>query len=59
MVGRLADALEETLPFEGKMCPFQVEVVGPGQLRPTTHDVILSFVAEDEGEAAATEPPVE
>ncbi|MCE9525815.1 MAG: hypothetical protein K8R36_07155 [Planctomycetales bacterium] len=49
VVGRLADALEETCGTDtwGR---FQVEVVGPGQLKPTTHDVILTFVAEEHAE---------
>lgn len=48
VVGRLADTLEETRPSgEGSGYRFQIEVVGPGQLRPTTHDVILTFVADE------------
>jgi hypothetical protein len=55
VVGQFADALEETCGTDtwGR---FQVEVVGPGQLRPTTHDVILTFVAETRhGSAAASD----
>jgi hypothetical protein len=45
VVGLLADALQETRSSaEGRASRFQVEVVGPGQLRPTTHDVALIFV---------------
>ena len=46
VVGCLADALEETC-HTGTLGPFQVEIVGPGQLKPTTHDVILAFVADE------------
>jgi hypothetical protein len=44
VVGRLADALEDT---DSIGVPFQVEVVGPGQLQPTTHDAVLTFVADE------------
>jgi hypothetical protein len=49
VVGRLADALEETCGTD-TCWRFQVEVVGPGQLKPTTHDVILTFVADEQAE---------
>jgi hypothetical protein len=49
VVGSLADALEETCGTDtwGR---FQAEIVGPGQLKPTTHDVILTFVADEPAE---------
>ncbi len=45
VVGRLADALESTTPTESGS-RFQIEIVGPGQLRPTTHEVLLTFIPE-------------
>ena len=57
VVGRMADALEETDPSgEGSGVPFQVEVVGPGQLCPTTHEVILTFVADEPAEHVSWPP---
>jgi hypothetical protein len=52
VVGRLADALEETCGTDtwGR---FQVEVVGPGQLRPITHEVSLTFVADEQAKPLA------
>jgi hypothetical protein len=56
IVGRLADALEDLHPSTYKSSfRFQVEVVGPGQLRPTTHDVVLSYVAEEPTEPNSTD----
>ena len=52
VVGHLADALEETCGTD-RWGRFQVEIVGPGQLKPTTHDVILTFVADQRAEPDA------
>ena len=56
VVGRLADALEETCGTDA-WGRFQVEIVGPGQLKPTTHDVILTFVADEQAEPICSEHP--
>ena len=47
-VGRLADALNLTswLETRGEYRWGQVVIVGSGQLRPTTHDVVLSFIPD-------------
>ena len=56
VVGRLADALDEE-GGTGTGGRFQVEVVGPGQLKPTTHDVTLTFVADEQAEPGAAADP--
>ncbi len=48
-VGRIADALELTCWSEsrGEFRCMQVEVIGLGRLRPTTHEVDLVFVPDE------------
>ena len=55
---RLADALDLTFWTEirGEYRFAQVLVVGPGRLRPSTHDVVLSFVPDGLGEAIYIPP---
>jgi hypothetical protein len=57
VVGRLDDALEETHLSLASGFRFQVEVVGPGQLRPTTHEVILTFVPDQPAEREGAPRP--
>lgn len=49
IVGRLADALDEE-GGTGTGGRFQIEVVGPGQFKPATHEVTLTFVADEPAE---------
>ncbi len=55
VVGCLADALESVDWFGGQeqKYRFQVEVLGPGQLRPTIHNVVLTFVPDQDAEPGA------
>lgn len=51
VVGQLAEALEATEVIKG--VTFQVKIVGAGELQPTTHNVVLTFVPDDRVEPCA------